>query len=79
MPIRFTLAIVHSFKLALQIQDSPDFNRLLLANYMAHSDGVSMKAYAQREMDLLDKGVYGVEDFHTKVDAYLDYLREVVA
>ena len=36
-------------------------------------------AYVQKEMDLLDKGVYGVEDFHTKVDAYLDYLREVVA
>ena len=78
MSVHVDLAIMTPYKLAHQIQDSHDFNRLLLSNYMAHSNGVSMKAYAQKEMDILCKATYGVEDFHIKLDAYVDYLREII-
>ncbi len=78
MSIHFSLAIVKPYKLVHQIQASSDFNQLLLSNYMEHSNGVSMKAYAQKEMDILCKATYGVEDFHIKLDAYVDYLREII-
>ncbi|MCR9228299.1 MAG: hypothetical protein NXH90_12845 [Flavobacteriaceae bacterium] len=47
------------------------FKATLLANYIAHSEGIDMRAYANKEKELLSQGTYGVEEYHVKVDAYI--------
>lgn len=66
------------YKFAHRIDASDDFNALLLQHYIQFSDGATMVAYAKREKQHLCSGVYGVEDFHPKVNAYIEYLDELI-
>ncbi|MBO0331124.1 hypothetical protein [[Muricauda] lutisoli] len=70
--------MIQPFKLADQIQKSEDFKILLLANYMEHSNGVSMQQYAKSEKQLLSLGTYGVEDFQNSVSSYIDFLGGII-
>ena len=62
------------YTFAHRIQASDDFNALLLQHYILFSDGATMVEYAKREKEHLCSGVYGVEDFHEKVNAYITFL-----
>ncbi|MCK0162072.1 hypothetical protein [Allomuricauda sp. F6463D] len=70
--------MVYSLKLAQQVYHSTDFKKTLFANYMTNSNGIDMQKYARLEKRLLCMGVYGVEDYHRKVTAYIRFLEEVI-
>lgn len=70
--------MIQPFKLAAQVQQSNDFKKLLLANYMEHSNGITMQQYAEVEKKLLSIGTYGVEDFHNSVKSYVVFLEGII-
>lgn len=70
--------MIQPFKLAAQAQKTEDFKKLLLANYMEHSNGVTMQQYAKSEKQLLSLGTYGVEDFQHTVSSYIDFLDDII-
>ena len=66
--------MISSFDLAQQIHSSDDFKKVIWSNYLKYSNGLSMKEYAEEEKKLLSMGTYGVEEFHSKVNEYFDFL-----
>ncbi|MGN7513675.1 MAG: hypothetical protein ACTHOM_04820 [Allomuricauda sp.] len=70
--------MIQPIKLASQIEQSKDFKQLLLANYIEHSNGVTMQQYAESEKKLLLLGTYGVEDFQISVSSYIDFLDDII-
>lgn len=71
--------MVTPYELASKIHRSVDFKATLLANYIAHSEGVDMRAYAIKEKELLSQGTYGVEEYHDKVNAYIHMLDDIIS
>jgi len=66
------------YKFVHRIQASDDFNVLLMQHYILFSDGATMVEYAKREKEHLCTGIYGIEDFHHKVNAYIEYLDDLI-
>ena len=70
--------MISSIDLAQQINNSNDFKKVIWSNYLKYSNGLSMKEYAEGEKKLLSMGTYGVEDFHSKVIGYFEFLDRLV-
>ncbi|WP_420401362.1 hypothetical protein [Flagellimonas sp.] len=70
--------MIYPFKLANQIQNSNDFKQVIWSNYLEHSNGITMKEYAAKEMEILSFGIYGVEEYHLKVKEYIIFLERII-
>lgn len=70
--------MIQPLKLAVEMQNTDDFKKLLLTNYMEYSNGVTMQQYAKSEKKLLSIGTYEVEDFHNSVKYYIEFLEAII-